>query len=247
MPTACPNININVQDEVVKLTDKCLNNAIESPIPVAAWLPADIKSNILKAQAETGHKVTREDSLTGIKNSNVQDAAVRSIPAGKTQSSPPATSPGFQEPRELLKAISASNTIIPNALNEDNAASDHEELLIPADLAPAEEAAVLKSAPDDQDVSLTSLTENLIDFTEAAPRVSSQTTITPRWIVPTGLISNGPLGIDIALALKAVKGSTEALSSPAGLPPSQQTSEVLASPVTEDAPVRTKCLLTTEL
>ncbi|XP_067155375.1 band 4.1-like protein 5 [Apteryx mantelli] len=247
MPTACPNININVQDEVVKLTDKCLNNAVESPIPVAAWLPADIKSNILKAQAETGHKVTREDSLTGIKNSNAQDAAVSSIPAGKTQSSPPATSPGFQEPRELLKAISASNTIIPNALNEDNAASDHEELLIPADLAPAEEAAVLKSAPDDQDVSLTSLTENLIDFTEAAPRVSSQPTITPRWIVPTGLISNGPLGIDIALALKAVKGSTEALSSPAGLPPSQQTSEVLASAVTEDAPVRMKCLLTTEL
>ncbi|KFV77723.1 Band 4.1-like 5, partial [Struthio camelus australis] len=75
MPTACPNININVQDEVVKLTDKCLNNAIESPIPATAWLPSDIKSNILKAQAETGHKVTREDSLTGIKNSNMQDAA----------------------------------------------------------------------------------------------------------------------------------------------------------------------------
>ncbi|XP_064370795.1 band 4.1-like protein 5 isoform X2 [Dromaius novaehollandiae] len=246
IPIARPNVNINVQDEVVKLTDKCLNNTIESPIPVATWLPADIKSNILKAQAETGHKVTGEDSMTGIKNSNIQDAAVRSIPAGKTQSSPPTTSPGFQEPRELQKAISASNTIIP-ALNEDNAASDHEELLIPADLAPAEEAAVLKSTPDDQDVSLTSLTENLIDFTEATPRVSSQPTITPRWIVPTGLISNGPLGIDVALALKAVKGSTEALSSPAGLPPSQQTSEVLASPVTEDATVRTKCLLTTEL
>ncbi|XP_068805103.1 band 4.1-like protein 5 isoform X2 [Struthio camelus] len=247
MPTACPNININVQDEVVKLTDKCLNNAIESPIPATAWLPSDIKSNILKAQAETGHKVTREDSLTGIKNSNMQDAAVRSIPAGKTQSSPPATNPGFQEPRELLKAISASSAIILNALNEDNAASNHEELLIPADLAPAEEAAVLKTTPGDQDVSLTSLTENLIDFTEATPRVSSQPMITPRWIVPTGLISNGPLGIDVALALKAVKGSTEALSLPAGLPPSQQTPEGLASPVTEDATVRTKCLLTTEL
>lgn len=31
-----------------------------------------------------------------------------------------------------------------NALNEDNAASNHEELLIPANLAPAEEAAVSK-------------------------------------------------------------------------------------------------------
>jgi len=42
---------------VVKLTDKCLNNAVESPVTAAAWLPEDIKSNILKAQAEAGHKV----------------------------------------------------------------------------------------------------------------------------------------------------------------------------------------------
>ncbi|KFQ04126.1 Band 4.1-like 5, partial [Leptosomus discolor] len=75
VPAERPNININVQDEVVKLTDKCLNNAIESPIAAATWLPADIKSNILKAQAEAGHKVVREDSLTGVKNSNIQDAA----------------------------------------------------------------------------------------------------------------------------------------------------------------------------
>ncbi|NXW20324.1 E41L5 protein, partial [Circaetus pectoralis] len=248
VPTERPNVNINVQGEVVKLTDKCLNNAIESPITAAAWLPADIKSNILKAQAEAGHKVIREDSLTGVKNSNIQDAAARNILlSGKAQSSPPATSPVFQDPRELLKAIPVSNTFVPNVLNEDNAASNHEDLLIPANLAPAEEAAVSKSTPDDQDVSLTSLTENLIDFTEATPRVSSQPTIIPRWIVPTGLVSNGPLGNDVALAMKAVKGSTETLTSSAGLPPSQQTSEVLASPVTEDATIRTKCLLTTEL
>lgn len=45
---------------MVKLTDKCLNNAIESPITAAMWLPADIKSNILKAQAEAGHKVNTQ-------------------------------------------------------------------------------------------------------------------------------------------------------------------------------------------
>ncbi|NXW65594.1 E41L5 protein, partial [Eurystomus gularis] len=249
VPTERPNVNINVQDEVVKLTDKCLNNAIESPIAAATWLAADIKSNILKAQAEAGHKVIREDSLTGVKNSNIQDAAARNIlPSGKTQSSPPATSPVFQDPRELLKAIPASNTFVPNSLNEDNAASNHEEdLLIAATLAPAEEAALSKSTPDDQDVSLTSLTENLIDFTEATPRVSSQPTITPRWIVPTGLISNGPLGNNVALAVKAARGSTETLLSSAALPPAQQASEVLASPVVEDATIRTKCLLTTEL
>ncbi|KFV63437.1 Band 4.1-like 5, partial [Dryobates pubescens] len=75
VPTERPNVNINIQDEVVKLTDKCLNNTIENPIAAATWLPADIKSNILKAQAEAGHKVIREDSLAGVKNSNIQDAA----------------------------------------------------------------------------------------------------------------------------------------------------------------------------
>ncbi|XP_010143597.1 PREDICTED: band 4.1-like protein 5, partial [Buceros rhinoceros silvestris] len=247
VPTERLNINVNVQDEVVKLTDKCLT-AIESPITAATWLPADIKSNILKAQAEAGHKVVREDSLTGVKNSSIQDAAARNIlPSGRTQGSPPATSPVFQDPGELLKAIPASTTFVPSALNEDNAAANHEDLLIPATLAPAEDAVISKSTPDDQDVSLTSLTENLIDFTEATPRVCSQPTITPRWIVPTGLLSNGPLGNDVALAMKAVKGSTETLLLAAGLQPSQQTSEVLTSPVTEDATIRTKCLLTTEL
>ncbi|NXP78770.1 E41L5 protein, partial [Ramphastos sulfuratus] len=228
VPTERPNININIQDEVVKLTDKCLNNAIENPI-AAAWLPADIKSNILKAQAEAGHKVIREDSLAGVKNSNVQDAVTRNVlPSGKTQINAPATSPVFQDSRELLKAIPASNTFVPNTLNEDNTASNHEDLLIPATQPPQLEPAVSKSTPDDQDVSLTSLTENLIDFTEATPRVSSQPITAPRWLVPTGLVSNGPLGNDVTLAMKAVKGSTETLLSSTGLPPSHQTSEVLA-------------------
>ncbi|XP_069717508.1 band 4.1-like protein 5 isoform X3 [Phaenicophaeus curvirostris] len=221
------------EDTFLKL--KQLETEHSSPVPTER---PNININV---------QVVREDSLTGIKNSNIQDAATRNVlPLGKTQSIPPGTIPVFQDPRELLKAIPASNTFVPNALNEDYAASNQEDLLIPANLAPAEEAAVPKSTPDDQDVSLTSLTENLIDFTEATLRVSSQPIVTPRWIVPTGLISNGPLGSDAALALRAVKGSTEALLS-AGLPPSQQTSEVLASPVTEDATIRTKCLLTTEL
>ncbi|NWV64953.1 E41L5 protein, partial [Malurus elegans] len=248
VPTERPNVNINIQDEVVKLTDKCLNNAIESPIVAAKWFPADLKSNILKAQAEAGHKTGKDDSMTGVKNSNIQEAAARNILlSGKSQSSPPATSQVFQDSRELLRAIPASNTFVPNTLHEDNADSNHEDLLIPANLAPTEEAAVSKSTPDDQDVPLTSLTENLIDFTEATPRVSSKPIVTPRWIVPTGLVSNGPLGNNVALSLKAVKGSTETLLSSAGLAPPQQTPEVLASPVTEDATVKTKCLLTTEL
>ncbi|XP_074973833.1 band 4.1-like protein 5 [Caretta caretta] len=247
-PRSNINVNINKQDEVVKLTDKCLNNAIESPVTTSQRLPADIKSNILKAQAEAVPKITREDSMSDNKNSNIHDATARSILiSGKAQSSLLATNPLFQKSREVLKEISASNVFLPNALEEDNAISGPEESLIPAILAPAEETAVLKSHPDDLDVLLTSLTENLIDFTETIPRVSSPPTITPRWIVPSGLVSNGPLGNDVVLALKAVKGSTEALSLPAGSPSSQQSAEILASPVAEDPAIRPKCLLTTEL
>uniref|UniRef100_A0A8C0U784 Band 4.1-like protein 5 n=1 Tax=Cyanistes caeruleus TaxID=156563 RepID=A0A8C0U784_CYACU len=222
------------EDTFLKL--KQLETERSSPVPAER---PNININI---------QVGKDDSMTGVKNSNIQEAAARNIMlSGKSQSSPSATSLVFQDPREQLRAIPASNTIVPKTLNEDNADSNHEDLLIPANLAPTEEAAVSKSTPDDQDVSLTSLTENLIDFTEATPRVSAQPIVTPRWLVPTGLISNGPLGNNVALSLKAVKGSTETLMSSAGLTPSQQTPEVLVSPVTEDATIRTKCLLTTEL
>ncbi|XP_026365939.2 band 4.1-like protein 5 isoform X4 [Ursus americanus] len=80
LPSSRPNIdvNINSQEEVVKLTEKCLNNAIESPGLNARRVPPDLKSNILKAQVEAVHKVTREDSLLSHKNANVQDAATTS-------------------------------------------------------------------------------------------------------------------------------------------------------------------------
>uniref|UniRef100_A0A8C8SLQ2 Band 4.1-like protein 5 n=1 Tax=Pelusios castaneus TaxID=367368 RepID=A0A8C8SLQ2_9SAUR len=234
VPCSNLNININKQDEVVKLTDKCLNNAIESPVSTSEHLPADMKSNILKAQAEAAQKVIREDSMLDHKNSNMQNTTARSILlSGKVQNSLLATNPLFQEPREVLKEVPASNVFLLNAFEEDNAASGSEESLIPANLAPAEDTAVLKSTPDDLDVLLTSLMENLIDFTEAIPQ--------------SGLVSNGLLGNDVVLALKAVKGSTEASSFPAGSLSSQQSAEILTSPITEDPAIKPKCLLTTEL
>ncbi|XP_033017927.1 band 4.1-like protein 5 isoform X1 [Lacerta agilis] len=243
------NININKQQEVVKLTEKCLNNAIESPASASVRLLPDIKSNILKAQAEAVNKVMREDSMSGNKNTNLQDAAGRSILlSGKVQNSPlRAQSPVFQEPRERLKAIPISNAFIPNELNEDNAASSPEDSLSPPNLAPTEEAAIVKNSPEDLEILLTSQAENLIDFTEAMPRVSSPPAVLPRWLVPSGLVSNGPLGNDVALALKAVKGSTEALTISAGSPPLLYSPEIMPSPAAEDVTTRPKCLLTTEL
>ncbi|XP_053112706.1 band 4.1-like protein 5 [Hemicordylus capensis] len=250
VPHSNINVNVNKQEEVVKLTEKCLNNVMESPGNPSMRLPTDIKSNILKAQTEAVHKITREDSMSGNKNTNLQDAAARSILlSGKIQNSPlQAHSPVFQEPREGLKGMPVSNTFVQNELNEDNAASSPEDLLRRLNLVPAEEeAAVLKNSPEDPEILLTSQTENLIDFTEAMPRVSSPSTVVPRWLVPSGLVSNGPLGNDIALALKAVKGNNETLSVLTGSPPPLSPPEIMASPVTEDAATRPKCLLTTEL
>ncbi|VCX15642.1 unnamed protein product, partial [Gulo gulo] len=81
--TSRPNIDVNInnQEEVVKLTEKCLNNAIESPGLNARRVPPDLKSNILKAQVEAVHKVTREDSLSH-KNTSVQDASTNRYSSG---------------------------------------------------------------------------------------------------------------------------------------------------------------------
>ncbi|XP_044293909.1 band 4.1-like protein 5 isoform X2 [Varanus komodoensis] len=249
VPESNININVNKQEEVVKLTEKCLNNAVESPMSASLRLPPDIKSNILKAQAEAVHKVTREDSMSSNKNTNVQDAAARAVlPSGRVQnSSLRAHSPMFQEPREGLKETPVSNAFILNEFNEDTAASSLEDSLSPPNLASVEEAAVVKNPQEDVEILLTSQTDNLIDFSEAMPRVSSPSTVMPRWLVPSGLVSNGPLGNDVSLALQGVRGSTEAMSVLAGSPPPLYSPDTMPSPVAEDAATRPKCLLTTEL
>uniref|UniRef100_A0ACB8G256 Uncharacterized protein n=2 Tax=Sphaerodactylus townsendi TaxID=933632 RepID=A0ACB8G256_9SAUR len=245
VPHSNININVNKQEEVMKLTEKCLNNAIESPGSASVRLPLDLKSNILKAQAEAGQKITREDSMSGNKNTNVQDGAARNILlTGKIQNSPLRThSPVFQDHRESLTATPVSSAFVLNELNEENSTASSEDLLNPPNLVPAEEADVLMNSSQDLEILLTSQAENLIDFTESMPRVSSPPTIVPRWLVPSGFTSNGPLGNDVASALKTVKGitGTAAASSPPLYSP-----EVMASPVAEDT-TRPKCLLTTEL
>ncbi|KFO29844.1 Band 4.1-like protein 5 [Fukomys damarensis] len=77
-PRSHIDVNINSQAEVVKLTEKCLNNAIESPGVNAMRVPPDFKSNILKAQVEAVHKVTREESLLSHGSTTVQDAPIDS-------------------------------------------------------------------------------------------------------------------------------------------------------------------------
>ncbi|XP_026911796.1 band 4.1-like protein 5 isoform X1 [Acinonyx jubatus] len=214
LPSSRPSVDVNInnQEEVVKLTEKCLNNAIESPGLNARRVPPDLKSNILKAQVEAVHKVTREDSLLSHKNAHAQDAATNSA------------------------VLNENNVPLP----EDSLALMH--------TTPAANGSVLKDATDELDALLLSLTENLIDHT-ITPQVSSTSMITPRWIVPQSrVLSDGLAGSVPSLAGKEGHGNREAaslISAPAPFLVDAVTSSVPT--LAEEAILKQKCLLTTEL
>ncbi|XP_069877978.1 band 4.1-like protein 5 isoform X2 [Dipodomys merriami] len=111
-PPSNIDININSQEEVVKLTEKCLNNAIESPGPNAIRFPTDFKSNILKAQVESVQKVTREDSLSH-KNASVQDTTTISAVLNENNV------PLCQDSHAVLHTTAADNgSILKDATDE---------------------------------------------------------------------------------------------------------------------------------
>uniref|UniRef100_A0A8D2C345 Band 4.1-like protein 5 n=2 Tax=Sus scrofa TaxID=9823 RepID=A0A8D2C345_PIG len=214
LPSPPPNIdvNINSKEEVVKLTEKCLNNAMDSPGLNARRVPPDLKSNILKAQIEAVQKVTREDSLLSHKNASVQDAATNSA------------------------VVNENNTPLP------------EEPRAGMCTTPAEGGSALKDATDELDALLLSLTENLIDH-KVTPQVSSAPMITPRWIVPQStVLPNGLSGTGLSSAGKEGHGPREVpslISPPAPFLVDAVTSSAVS--LAEEATLKQKCLLTTEL
>ncbi|XP_008970746.3 band 4.1-like protein 5 isoform X2 [Pan paniscus] len=211
-PRSNIDVNINSQEEVVKLTDKCLNNVIESPGLNVMRVPPDFKSNILKAQVEAVHKVTKEDSLLSHKNASVQDAATNSA-----------------------------------VLNENNVPLPKESLETLMLITPADSGSVLKEATDELDALLASLTENLIDHT-VAPQVSSTSMITPRWIVPSGAMSNGLAGCEMLLTGKEGHGNKDGISLISPPAPFLVDAVTSSGPtLAEEAVLKQKCLLTTEL
>ncbi|XP_012323797.2 band 4.1-like protein 5 isoform X2 [Aotus nancymaae] len=211
-PRSNIDVNINSQEEVMKLTEKCLNNVIESPGLNALRVPPDFKSNILKAQVEAVHKVTREDSLLSHKNAGVQDAAANSA------------------------VLNENNVPLPK--------ESHETLI---HTTPADSSSVLKEATDELDALLASLTENLMDHT-VQPQVSSTSMITPRWIVPSGAMSNGLAGHETPLAGKEGHGSKDGISLISPPAPFLVDAVTSSAPtLAEEAVLKQKCLLTTEL
>ncbi|XP_062951404.1 band 4.1-like protein 5 isoform X2 [Cynocephalus volans] len=211
-PLSNINVNVNSQEEVVKLTEKYLNNAIESPGLNAMRVPPDFKSNILKAQVEAVHKVMREDSLLSHKNANFEDTATNSA-----------------------------------VLNENNVPFSKDSLTL-MHTTPADSGSVLKDTTEELDALLLSLTEHLMDHT-VTPQVSSATMITPRWIVPSGAISNGLAGYGTFSAGKEGHGNKDGVSLISPPAPFLVDAVISSAPtlVEEETILKQKSLLTTEL
>ncbi|XP_028969216.1 band 4.1-like protein 5 isoform X3 [Esox lucius] len=195
-----PNINLNMnmnnQEDVVKLTEKCLNSVGSTSSPVLAPLrpPEDLKSNILKAQVEAALKGSLEEHVgVGDKNTNLQEAAsrlkVRSGRMGSNSSLSLTGRPEKQESWDLFK---------PTLLTSAGASVEvlAEDLVPSAPMMPSEVHTVaLQSKAKAENLDLPPLQammlDNLIDFSDPSPvlppvPVQPKPLISPRWIVPSG-------------------------------------------------------------
>ncbi|KAE8299516.1 Band 4.1-like protein 5 [Larimichthys crocea] len=265
------NINVNMamnnQEDVVKLTEKCGLSSTGSNSPVVTPLrtPEDLKSNILKAQAEAAAlKGTLEEHvvMVGDKNCNLQDVSarlkVRTGRLGSNSSLTVSSRPEVHDSWDLLKpaplvssaGTSAerlaedSNPSVPKMLSESAS-----EVMAPK--VKAEEVELQNTTP---------LSDNLIDFTDPTPVLppvqQPKPVITPRWIIPTtappGVLTNGLLDLDphakVNPLLSADGGAalTPALPQLAHMRNTTSASTVGQQPAQEDG-AKPRGLLTTEL
>lgn len=225
----------------MKLMEKCLNNKVEAPASAALWPPTDIKSNILKAQVEAGQKIIRDD--LGISHLNSEEPSPRSVAVKVNNRSL------VQECPDRERQTAPQTVFITNFGSQELKESKLDNTVMTPTLPPTEEASHIKSATADLDKLLASLTENLIDLTETPPPppVPSYSSIAPRWLIPSGVVSNGHLGAETSLPAKVLNNVID--SPPAGAEnlhvtpvPAATSSTVIPEEVT-----RPRCLLTTEL
>ncbi|KAB5576793.1 hypothetical protein PHYPO_G00202600 [Pangasianodon hypophthalmus] len=111
-PTSAParsnvNVNMNNQEDVLKLTEKSLSSVSSSPVLSQLKAPDELKSNILKAQAEAVLRGTREEiGVTGEKNCNLQEAVARLKGRGGQTGSTSSLTMGSRE--ALMQTCSSS-------------------------------------------------------------------------------------------------------------------------------------------
>ncbi|XP_048834348.1 band 4.1-like protein 5 [Brienomyrus brachyistius] len=183
------NVNMNNQGDVEKLTEKCLSGV--APLRP----PEELKSNILKAEAEAALKVAggqaAESDIAGLrdehtppgeKNCNLQEKAARDLncPAvrGEEVRADDAAShlpaiPVNEAPTVMAKTSPAGASV--SVTQRCAAASPPSARLL--------ETQVTSAEPEQP---MTLLCDNLIDFSEPPP--VPKAVVMPRWIVPTAAV-----------------------------------------------------------
>ncbi|XP_077436088.1 band 4.1-like protein 5 isoform X4 [Vanacampus margaritifer] len=220
------NVNINMvmnnqqKEDIVKLREKsCLNSAGSSPVVTPLRAPDDLKSNILKAQAEAATlKVGLEEHVTMVadKNCNLQETS--------------SSRPDVQDSWELLKSSSLASSAGASAerLAED---SNPPPAKLPSDS--VVEGTALKVKTEEIDVPNTTppMPDNLIDFTDPIPALPPvqppKAPITPRWIIPTaappGIFTNGLLDLEPSAKVAALPPADGGAALTSALPHSAHT------------------------
>uniref|UniRef100_H3C844 Band 4.1-like protein 5 n=1 Tax=Tetraodon nigroviridis TaxID=99883 RepID=H3C844_TETNG len=275
------NINVNValnnqvsiqsfclySEDVVKITEKCSLSSTASSSPGATPLrtPEDLKSNILKAQAEAAAVMAPSEEhvvIVGDKNCNVQDASVRlKARAGRMGSNSSLSvsgRPDLQESWDLLKpALSfCAAGVSAEKLTEDpnTSAPSMPSESVSESLAP-------KVKTEDVDPqSAAPVSVNLIDFTDLTPVLppvhQPKPVITPRWIIPTtappGVFTNSMLDVDQPAKVNPVFTADGRAANPPALahltpPPNPVISSAVGQHPTPEDGARPRGLLTTEL
>ncbi|XP_077436085.1 band 4.1-like protein 5 isoform X1 [Vanacampus margaritifer] len=238
------NVNINMvmnnqqKEDIVKLREKsCLNSAGSSPVVTPLRAPDDLKSNILKAQAEAATlKVGLEEHVTMVadKNCNLQETSSRlksrSGRMGSNSSLSVSSRPDVQDSWELLKSSSLASSAGASAerLAED---SNPPPAKLPSDS--VVEGTALKVKTEEIDVPNTTppMPDNLIDFTDPIPALPPvqppKAPITPRWIIPTaappGIFTNGLLDLEPSAKVAALPPADGGAALTSALPHSAHT------------------------
>lgn len=265
-PTPRNNLNVNVAmnnlEDVVKLTEKCvLNSAGSSPVVTPLRTPDDLKSNILKAQAEAAAlKTPLEDHavLTGDKNCNLQEASTRlKVRTGRLGSNSSLSVSGRPEAPDSWDLLKPSSLVSSAGTSAERLTEDLNAVLPMMPLECGGEVLAPKVKVEDGELpNRSSLSDNLIDFTDPTPALPAaqqpKPLITPRWIIPAtappAAFTNGLLDLDPPAKVLPADGA--AAFTPA-LPHLAHTRNAAAStvvqPLASEDGAKPRGLLTTEL
>ncbi|KAK2906281.1 band 4.1-like protein 5 isoform X1 [Channa argus] len=270
LPSARNNVNVymamNNQEDVVKITEKCaLSSTGSSPIVTPLRTPEDLKSNILKAQAEAAAlKGSLEEHavMSGEKNCNLPEPStrlkVRTGRMGSNSSLSVGSRPDAQDSWDLLKPASLVSSAGASA---ERLAEDLNSSLPKMPSESASEGMAPKVKTEEIDLqNVVPPSDNLIDFTDPTPALPPvqqiKPVITPRWIIPAtappGAFTNGLLDLDPAAKVTPLlpadggKALTPTLPHLAHTHNTFSISAVGQLPASEDG-AKPRGLLTTEL